>query len=199
MATIQSSSGFQSALVSDRMGRGALLLLAALAFACQFSAPSAAIADSILLIDRQRVLSDSDPARRLRAAEQERRTALRQQLDDIQGALEAEEAEISALRGQIDAAAFEARVQAFDVHVREARRRSQALGEALQSEFESARQRLVAALGPVLRAMLTAHEADVMLDVRSVLIARPGLDVTEEAIGRLNAATTTLFAVPTGE
>lgn len=181
------------------MERRAFFLAVALAFACHLAAPAVAAADSILLIDRQRVLSDSDPARRLRAAEQQRRVTLRQELDVIQDALEAEEAEISALRGQVDAAAFEARVQAFDVHVREARSRSQASGEALQAEFERARQQLVTASGPVLGAMLASHGADVVLDVRSVLIARPGLDVTEEAIGRLNAATTDLFAAPPQE
>lgn len=178
------------------MGRRAFFLAVALAVLCPLAMPGGALADSLLLIDRQRVLSESDPARRLRAAEQVRRTTLRQDLDDIQAELEAEEAEISDLRGKVSSAEFDERVQAFDAHVREARSRSQALGTALQTEFEAARKRLVAELGPVLSAMLAAHEADVVLDVRSVLIARPGLDVTEEAIVRLNAATTTLFADP---
>lgn len=176
------------------MGRRALFLAVALAFFGQGAAPVAAVADSILLIDRQRVLTDSAPARRLRAAEQERRLALRQQLDDIQGELEREEAAISALRGQVTAEVFDARVQAFDVMVRDACRRSQSLGEALQLEFERARQELGAALGPVLGAIIDAHDADVVLDVRSILVARPGLDVTDEAIARLDAAATDLFA-----
>lgn len=181
------------------MGRRAVLFAVVLAFACPLLAPSFAAADSILLINRQRVLSESDPARRLRAAEHDRRVALRQQLDAIQSELETEEAEISALRGRVDAAAFEARVHAFDVHVREARRRSQALGEALQAEFERARQQLGAALIPVLNAMMEVHNADVVLDVRSVLSARPGLDLTEEAISRLNAATVALFTEPAAQ
>ena len=155
--------------------------------------PDGARADGILLIDRQKVLSESAPAQRLRAAEQERRIALRAELDEIQDGLEAEEAEISDLRGTADAATFEARVKAFDTHVRDARRRSQAMGEALQAEFERARQRLVAALSPVLLALLEKYDADVIVDVRSVLAARPGLDVTNEAIFRLNATTTDLF------
>lgn len=176
--------------------RSALFGVIVLAVAGWLGAASGALAEGILLIDRQRVLSDSEPALRLREAEQARRLALRAELDEIQRALEEEEAEISDLRGQLDAAAFEARVRAFDTHVREARRRSQTLGEGLQAEFERARQQLVAALAPVLAELLKSHQADAIIDVRSVLAARPDLDVTDDAIERLNASTTTLFAQP---
>lgn len=174
--------------------RSALFGIIALAAVGWLGATSASFAEGIILIDRQRVLSESEPALRLREAEQDRRVALRGELDKIQQALEAEEAEISELRGELDAEAFEARVRAFDAHVREARRRSQALGEGLQAEFERARQQLVAALSPVLAELLDSHQADVIIDVRSVLATRPNLDVTDEAIRRLNASTKTLFA-----
>lgn len=172
------------------------LTLAGLAFALSCALSGQAFAAGILLIDRQKVLSESGPAQQLRLTEQSRRVALRAQLDVIQRELEAEEAEISALRGQISPEAFAERVKGFDTHVREARRRSQLLGEELQSEFEKARRDLAAALGPVLLDLLAKHDADVIVDVRSVLAARPGLDVTAEAIVALNAATARLFIAP---
>ena len=164
---------------------------ARLAAAFLFALACAAVAQEpppILIVDRERVLRDSVPARSLAESEREARVALGEELEALRRALEAEEAEIAALRDEGDKAAFEARVRAFDIRVREARRDSQAKGEALQARFIGARRDLAAALEPVLQSVLEESGATLILDARTVLAARPGADVTEEVIRRFDAA-----------
>ncbi len=164
---------------------------ARLAAACLFALACAAGAQEappILIVDRERVLRDSVPARTLAESEREARIALGEELEALRRALETEEAEIAALRDEGDKAAFEARVRAFDIRVREARRDSQAKGEALQARFIGARRDLAASLEPVLQSVLKDTGATLILDARTVLAARQGADVTDEVIRRFDAA-----------
>ncbi|MEX2520613.1 MAG: OmpH family outer membrane protein [Paracoccaceae bacterium] len=140
----------------------------------------------ILIVDRERALRDSAPAEDLAIQEREARSALQAELDRLRRDLEAEEAEIAAMREIAPKEAFEARVRAFDARVRDARRESQAKGEAVQARFLAARRELAAALEPVLQQMLEETGATLIVDARTVLAARPGADVTEKVMKRFN-------------
>lgn len=166
--------------------RAATLCLAVAAMPGAPDAQTAAL--GVLLVDRERVLRESAPARTL--AEDERRAQLSHmdELERLRASLEAEEAEIAALREAGDPAAFDARVAAFNTEVRDARRLSQQKGEALRARFAEARRRLAAALQPVLEQMLLETGALLVVDARNVLAARQGADVTDEVIRRLDAA-----------
>ncbi len=141
---------------------------------------------SILIVDRERALRDSAPAARLAEATRQERLTLRAELDALRDALEAEEAEIAAMRDVASKEAFDARVRAFDQRVREARRDSAAKGEALENRLAAARRDLAAQLGPVLEALLAEHDALLIIDAGAALAARAGADVTDEAIRRFN-------------
>lgn len=161
-------------------GLAACLLLTPIAAAAQAAPP-------ILIVDRERALRDSASARALAEIEREARIALRAEFDQLRQDLEAEEAEIAAMREIADKSAFEARVRAFDIRVREARRESQVKSEALEARFLGARRALAAALEPVLAELLRETGSSLILDARTVLAAREGADVTEEVIRRFDA------------
>lgn len=146
-----------------------------------------AASGGILIVDRERALSESAPAASLGAQERDARLALRAELDELRAALEAEEAEIAAMREIAPKEVFEARVRAFDQRVREARRVSQEKGEALQARFVAARRELTEAIGPVLQDLLAETGAALIVDARTVLAAPPGADVTDEVIRRFDA------------
>lgn len=165
-----------------------LRLAVVLALVFGLAAHAQAEGQKILVVDRQRVLAESEPARRLRELEIERRSALRAALDQVQAELEAEEAEIAALRGQLGRVAFQERVNAFDQKVRQARAAAQQRGEEIQTEFAVARRHLSNALAPVLQQISEQQQADLIIDVASVLIARAGVDVTAQAIELMNKA-----------
>lgn len=159
----------------------------------------AAFGQGLLVIDRQRLLTESAPALQLRALESRQRESLRTEMDRIRAELEAEEAEIAGLRGQIGREEFQTRVRAFDARVREARRATQKMGEGLQGEFETARRALAAALAPVLQDILKERDADIMVDISSVLAARPGVDVTIEAMKRFAEIEVDFGLIPAGD
>lgn len=165
----------------------AALLAAAMALGHGVPA-SAQERPTILVVDRERALRDSAAAQALAENERLARLALGEELEALRRALEAEEAEIAELRDSGDKAAFEARVRAFDIRVREARRESQAKGEALQARFVGARRALAASLDPILQAVLQESGAALILEARTVLAAPPGADVTDEVIRRFDAA-----------
>lgn len=144
---------------------------------------------AILIVDRERALAESAAAINLAAEEREARAALRSELDKLRADLEKEEAEIASLREIATKEVFEARVKAFDIRVRDARRTSQEKGEALQARFVAARRELAANLEPVLREMLEKTGAFLVVDARTVLAARNGADVTEEVIRMFDART----------
>jgi Skp family chaperone for outer membrane proteins len=154
----------------------------------------AQVADfAILIVDRDRVLRDSIPARRLAEQEQSDRIALGQELEQLRNDLQAEEAEIAVLRETAGREEFEARVRLFDQRVREARQTSQQKGEALQARFADARRKLSAALDPVLFDVMNEHGASLIFDSRNVIAARSGANVTDEVLARFDALADTVF------
>lgn len=159
----------------------------------QEAAPAPVVAGGaaprILIVDRERALRESAAAEQLGAQESAARIALRQELDKLRASLESEEAEIAAMREIAPKDVFEARVRAFDLLVRDARRESQRKGEALQARFLAARQDLAAALRPVLDELLVETGAELILEARDVLAAPPGSDMTEEVIRRFDERT----------
>ena len=56
----------------------------------------------------------------------------------------------------------------------------------MQKAFRSGRDRLTKALAPILIEVLKERDADIILDSETILVARPGVDVTEEVIARFD-------------
>ena len=164
---------------------------------CLLSAGAATAQEAnVLVIDRERVLTESAPAQMLRRIEHERRVALRESFEEMRLKLEAEEAAIAEMRGTAPAAEFEERVRAFDLMVREARRDSQQKSEALQADFAVARRRLNEALAPILREVMERRDASLILDARTVLVARDAVDITAEVMRRFSETKVEFGAAP---
>lgn len=166
---------------------GLLALLAALAgpgALAQYAAPPA----PLLVVDLKRVLEDSAAGRALRASEVEERKALQAEFDAVRESLEAEEAEMARVRARTPRAEFERRVVAFDKRVRAARSSAQERGAALQARYADAQSALVAAVQPLLRALMQERGAVAVLDEAQVLMSITALNVTETLIERLDLA-----------
>ena len=145
-------------------------------------------AQTIVVVDMERVMREAAAAAALREIEGERRRALRAELDALQRSLEAEEAELTELRETTPRAEFDRRVRAFDQRVREARRRAQEAAEALQSRFAEASEALRAAADPLLDAVMAERGAVLAIEREQALRVGPGVDVTDALIARLDAA-----------
>jgi len=169
-----------SARGSERRGVLAGLLAAVLAAA---AAPAQELAPGgVIVVSRERVLQETVAGQALLAAERELGTAFEARVDAAKSTLDAEEAELARLRGQLGREEFERRAAAFDRRVRRARRLSQKQAAELQQSFRAARERLAAELGPILIEILRQTGASVVLDAGQILVAAPTVDATDEAI-----------------
>ena len=169
----------------------ALMMLVVLAV--QAPAQEAASTDSIpmsaiLVVDRARMFAES--AFGMASLERERlaATALEEENAGIQAKLVAEEQELTVLRQTLSATDFSARATAFDEKVERIRAEQDAKARDLvriRDEDGKAFQR--AAL-PVLGEMMAALGAQVLLDKSAVILSLSTVDVTDEAIARVDAA-----------
>jgi Skp family chaperone for outer membrane proteins len=160
--------------------RGALL-------AAALAAAAPAAAQSILVIDIDRVMREAAAARALRVLETRERRALRDRLDALQRELAEEEAELTELRDAPDRVEFDRRVRAFDQKVRAARSTAQESAVALERRFDAAREALRAEIDPLIDGLIAERGALVAFDADAVLRAADAVDATEALIARLDA------------
>lgn len=171
-------------------GAAGICLAALVAFSsptqAQESGPSGVT--PILVVSREKLLNESRAAKSIQAQADALRDELRESLKARQEALRAEELELTELRETLDSANFDARVAAFTEKVRELKRDTNDAGARLQRAVLAARTELQQAARPVLLALMAERRALVMLEKDDVVISVTALDVTQEAIDRLDAS-----------
>lgn len=177
------------ALVRRLVASAIILVLAA--------APAAA--QAVLVIDRERMVTESAAAKALRQIEIDLRARVQSELDKVKDALEAEEKELTRLRDELPKEEFEARSRDFDRRVRIERRAAQERGAILQKFISDAQEELLRAAAPVLAQLRRDRGAAVLLDASVVVAGDPSIDVTDEAIARFDAALSDVtFTPPSG-
>ncbi len=164
-----------------RTRRAAIGALAA-AFACGCLGVRAEEGPKVIVVSREQVLRESAAGRALREAERELGARFQAEVDAIKRGIDAEEAELTRLRGEIERGEFDRRAARFDRKVRIARRRSQRRAAELQQAVREARERLTAELAPILIELLRAEGASIVLDADQVLVAAPSVNMTDAVI-----------------
>lgn len=144
----------------------------------------------VLIIDQDRLFSESrigsaalleieDDARDL-AAENRR----------IEAELLEEERALTEDRATLSVSEFTERANAFDDKVQRLRSEQDAKSRALARAREEARAAFLGDIGGVLSDIARERGAVVMLDRRQVFLSIDAIDVTDEAIERINTALT---------
>ena len=142
----------------------------------------------ILTVDIERLFAGSAFGQRIATqllAEQE---ALAEENRRIADALREEELDLAARRPEMDPEVFRAEAEAFDAKVVEIRAAQDTKERALQQTLTNARELFFDASRPVLGQLMLDSGASVILDRRSVLVSLNAIDVTDEAIARIDAA-----------
>ena len=139
-------------------------------------------------IDDERLFRQSQFGQRVAEEIAAASRALEVENDQLLEDLTAREAELTDLRAEMSVEEFRAAANAFDM-LAETARRSQAEKRQRLAQFEeSERRRFFADSAPVLQDVLEEVGGDVLIDARAVIIARPGLDMTDAAIAAMDAA-----------
>ena len=154
---------------------------------------------SLLIVDRERMVAQSEAARDLRRIEIDLREKVQAQLDRVKAALEAEEKELTRLRDEMPKEEFETRSRDFDRRVRIERRTAQERGAALQKFISEAQAALLSAADPVLQDLRREKGAALLIDAGAAVAFDPAIDVTDEAIARFDEAVSEVTFTPPDE
>lgn len=142
----------------------------------------------ILTIDVDRVFSSTITGQRISDGIKELVAELSAENRRIEAELAAEELELTETRKTVTAEEFKPLADAFDQKVQRIRAEQEAKERQLQKLQEAETQEFLAAVAPVLSSLGNKYGAVVILDRRNVLLAADGVDITEEAIARINQA-----------
>jgi len=170
------------------VARGFALLVALGLTGPVWSQEAKTIESSVLVIDQDRLLAESGFGERL-AREFEREAAnLAQENRQIELALIREERELTEARPTMDPTDFRAAADAFDAKVTRIRSAQDRKSRALSNLQERERRAFLDAALPVFGTLLDDYGAYVLLDRRQIFLSDDRVDITDEAIKRVNAA-----------
>ncbi|MCG6901613.1 MAG: OmpH family outer membrane protein [Rhodobacter sp.] len=173
-------------MLGARLRACAFCVAVALPFALGAQELSQGLPSPILTLDQERLFNGSRVAERV-VAETERRTAeLTAENRRIEEQLVAEELELTERRPSLPPDEFRALADAFDAKVQGIRAAQDAKARELQRLQDEERQNFLRRITPVLAEIVRERGAVVVLDRRSVLLSAEAIDITDEAIARIN-------------
>lgn len=163
-----------------RVGAG-IMVLAAQAHAQEAPAP-------LLTLDQDRFFVESDFGRSAIERERAETAALEQENKRIEAELVAEEQSLTEQRKTLSAEEFAARATDFDEKVERIRSEQDAKARRLVEKRDQERKDFLRLAAPVLGELLGERQATAILDKGLVIVSLSAVDITDEAIAKLNAA-----------
>lgn len=148
--------------------------------------PAAAVTP-LLTVDQERLFAESAFGKSAQKALEDESRALATENRRIENELVDEERSLTELRRTLPADDFRKRAQAFDQKVVRIRQEQDAKSRDLGRRTDEDRKRLAKAVGPILLQLVGERGAVAVLDIRAVLVASSQIDITDEAIARLDA------------
>lgn len=142
----------------------------------------------ILTIDQERLFAETQLGRQSSNEIAAAAEALAAENRRIEEELRAEEIALTERRGMMSAEEFSALADEFDLKVQAFRASQDAKARALAEREAEARQLFFGEVGEILSEIVREEGAVVILDRRAVFLSADRIDITDEAIARINAA-----------
>ena len=143
---------------------------------------------AILTLDDERLFTGSAFGKAVIARQDADSQALIDENRRIEAALEAEEKDLTNRRALMPREEFAPLSSAFNEKVEGIRKAQDAKTRELQRNFENDRQRFLEVARPILAEVMAARGAVAIIDSRAVFVGFENIDITDEAIARLDAA-----------
>lgn len=169
-------------------GLPAALIAVLLAGPAAGQTPQLEIPPPVLTIDAERILDESAFGRNLSAEFEARARALAAENREIEQMLLSEERDLTERRPELPPDEFRALADAFDEKVQRLRAQQDEKERELAGFRENERQRLLGEIVPILSEIVRERRALVILDRRDVFLSADSIDITDEAIRRIDAA-----------
>jgi Skp family chaperone for outer membrane proteins len=144
------------------------------------------VASSVLTLDQERLFNGSRVAARVAVEIERRSTELAAENREIEAKLVAEELDLTKRRPTLTPEEFRPLADAFDQKVQQIRAKQDAKAQELQRLGEEERQNFLRRITPILARIVRERGAVVILDRRSVFLSADTIDITDEAISRIN-------------
>jgi Skp family chaperone for outer membrane proteins len=142
----------------------------------------------LLTLDQDRLFLESDFGKATVEKERLATAALEQENRKIEAELVAEEQALTEARATITPEEFTAKAEAFDAKVERIRTEQDAKARQLTDGREKDRKAFLEIAVPVLGELLGDKKAAAILDKNLVILSLSAVDITDEAIARVNAA-----------
>lgn len=140
-----------------------------------------------LILDQDRLFTGSQLGQAIIATNEAEAQALREEGQRLDRQFEAEEQALTDQRADLDPEKFRELADAFDAKVVRTRAAQEEKAAALAARSEQRRREFFRRAGPILLRILDESGAGAVVDQRSVLVAKQDLNITDEAIKRLDA------------
>ena len=143
---------------------------------------------AILTVDSERLFNTTIAGRQITNDLEARFATLVSENRRIEAELVAEELDLTEKRASMDPIEFRILADAFDKKVQRIRAEQDAKQRVLQRARDADRRSFIDAIAPILSGIGRERGAVVILERRNVLLSADNIDITEEAIRRINAA-----------
>jgi len=142
----------------------------------------------LLTLDQDRLFLESDFGKAIVERERTATVDLEQENRRIEAELVAEEQALTEARATLTPEDFATRAEAFDAKVEQIRAEQDAKARQLTEGRERDRKAFLEIAVPVLGELLGDKKATAILDKNLVILSLSVIDITDEAIARVNAA-----------
>lgn len=144
----------------------------------------------ILTIDQDRLFSETRLGAETRAELEREAQVLASENAEIENRLIAEERELTEQRATLKPDEFRALADAFDERVQKLRAEQDEKGRQLNRRGEDARAAFFNEIAVILSDIVREKGALVVIDRRDVFLSADRIDITDEAIARINETST---------
>lgn len=142
----------------------------------------------ILTLDDERLFTGSAFGKAVIARQEAAAKALTDENRRIEAALEEEEKDLTTRRPAMKREAFMPLSEAFNQKVEGIRKAQDAKSRDLTRAYEEDRAKFLESARPILAQVMQAAGATAIIDSRAVFVGFDNIDITDEAIARLDAA-----------
>ncbi len=142
----------------------------------------------ILTIDQDRLFAETGPGETVNAELESRAAALAEENTLIEAELIEREQALTDQRPSLPPDEFRALADEFDVDVQRIRAEQDEKARVLNRERETARLNFVGDVAGIISGIVRERGALVVLDRRDVFLSADSIDITNEAIVRINEA-----------
>jgi Skp family chaperone for outer membrane proteins len=171
----------------------ALVPLIASAPALAQDAPAAAgpmPAAKVLVVDYNGLLNTATAAKDIRTQIQALKAKMQKDVDADEAGLKKDEEALRGKQASLAPDAFAKQRDAFQKKVADVQRRVQERNRQLEAALNNATDKLRQAIVPIFSDIMNGQNATVLLDTSSILYADASLDISKQALERLNQAIT---------